>query len=153
MKNLIPLVFAAIFASSAGAQSDVQAAEPALFLTADMADLSEFRWKKRPVLVFADSENDPAFIEQIELLEARIEALQERDVVVLTDTDPDARSPLRLKMRPRGFMLVLVGKDGGVKLRKPFPWDVREISRSIDKMPMRQREIRDAKDAQRDAVD
>jgi hypothetical protein len=40
-------------------------------------------------------------------------------------------------------MLTLIGKDGEVKLRKPFPWDVREISRSIDKMPMRQREIRE----------
>ena len=41
----------------------------------------------------------------------------------------------------------VVGKDGNVALRKPFPWHVREITRSIDKMPMRQREIRDAKDA------
>ena len=114
-----------------------------------MADLSEFHWKKRPVVVFADSENDPAFIEQMELLEARTDALIERDVVVLTDTDPAARSALRLKMRPRGFMLVLVGKDGGIKLRKPFPWDVREISRSIDKMPIRQREIREEKEANR----
>ena len=39
--------------------------------------------------------------------------------------------------------MVLIGKDGGVKLRKPSPWSTREISRSIDKMPMRQREIRE----------
>jgi len=50
---------------------------------------------------------------------------------------------LRTKLRPRGFMLVLIGKDGGVKLRKPLPWDVRELSRTIDTMPMRQREMRD----------
>ena len=90
--------------------------------------MSEFRWKKRPVVVFADSENDPAYLEQIDLLSARVEELLERDVVVLVDTDPAARSALRLKMRPRGFMLVIVGKDGGIKLRKPFPWNVREIS-------------------------
>ena len=47
----------------------------------------------------------------------------------------------RKKLRPRGFMLVLVGKDGGVKLRKPSPWTVREITRSIDKFPDRQREV------------
>jgi len=41
---------------------------------------------------------------------------------------------------------VLIGKDGGVKLRKPFPWSVRELSRSIDKMPMRQQELRDRRD-------
>ena len=27
---------------------------------------------------------------------------------------------------------------------KPFPWDVRELTRSIDKMPTRQQEIRDS---------
>jgi uncharacterized protein with von Willebrand factor type A (vWA) domain len=111
-----------------------------------MEDLSEFHWKKRPVLVFADSEDDPAFQSQMELLREQPEDLIERDVIVLTDTDPGARSPLRLRMRPRGFMLVLVGKDGGIKLRKPRPWDVREITRSIDKMTIRQREIREAKE-------
>ena len=136
MKHLLPLVFAGIFATTAAAQST------------DMADLSEFRWKKRPVVVFADSKNDPAYIEQMEFLEDQTEELIRRDVIVLTDTDPEARSPLRLKMRPRGFMLVLVGKDGGIKLRKPFPWDVREITRSIDKMPMRQREIRERKEVE-----
>jgi DNA-binding IscR family transcriptional regulator len=62
-------------------------------------------------------------------------------VIVLTDTDPKARSALRKKLRPRGFMLVIIGKDGGVKLRKPHPWSVREITRSIDKFPSRLREV------------
>ena len=150
MKTLIPLVIAALIATPLQAQSAEEAPETPLFVPADMADLSEFRWKKRPVLVFADSEDDPAYIEQIDLLRAREDALRERDVVVLTDTDPEARSALRLKMRPRGFMLVLVGKDGGTKLRKPFPWDVREITRSIDKMPMRQREIRESRESATD---
>lgn len=146
MKRLIPLVIAALFATNGSAQETPEPTMDALFVTADMNDLSQFHWKKRPVIVFADSADDPAYIEQLELLHAREDELIERDVVVLTDTDPDARSALRIKMRPRGFMLVLVGKDGGIKLRKPFPWDVREITRSIDKMPMRQREIREEKE-------
>ena len=150
MKHLIPLVFAATLAAPLVAHATDGTDMDGLFRPADMEDLSEFRWKKRPVLVFADSADDPAFIEQMELLGQRPEELRTRDVVVLTDTDPEARSPMRLKMRPRGFMLTLVGKDGGVKLRKPFPWDVREITRSIDKMPMRQREIREEKEAARE---
>jgi hypothetical protein len=149
MKRIIPLVIAGLIATTAQAETTAKAPEYELFMQAELDDLSEFRWKKRPVLVFADSAEDPAFIEQMELLEARTEELVERDIVVLTDTDPAARSPLRLLMRPRGFMLVLVGKDGGNKLRKPFPWSVREINRSIDKMPMRQREIREDKEAGR----
>ncbi|KIC11496.1 hypothetical protein RA19_05485 [Leisingera sp. ANG-M1] len=103
--------------------------------------LEDFQWVQRPVVVFADSPEDPRFHEQMERLMDGIEALKERDVVVLTDTDPAARSALRKKLRPRGFMLVLVGKDGGVKLRKPHPWTVRELSRTIDKFPERQREV------------
>ena len=147
MKRLLAIVFIGLFATTAGAETAADTTGELRFELADMPDLSEFRWKNRPVVVFADSDADPAFIEQMALLQARPGTLAERDVVVLTDTDPAAKHPLRLKMRPRGFMLVLVGKDGGIKLRKPFPWSVREISRSIDKMPMRQREIREEKAA------
>jgi len=105
------------------------------------AALEDFQWTHRPVVVFADSPEDPRFQEQMERLMQGAEALRARDVVVLTDTDPAARSALRKKLRPRGFMLVLVGKDGGVKLRKPHPWTVRELSRSIDKFPDRLREV------------
>lgn len=104
--------------------------------------LSDYLWTHRPIIVFADSPNDPNFIEQMDLLDQGAEELAERDVVVLTDTDPSARSELRTELRPRGFVIVLVGKDGGVKLRKAAPWDVRELSRVIDKMPMRQQEMR-----------
>ncbi|UWQ63817.1 DUF4174 domain-containing protein [Leisingera caerulea] len=104
-------------------------------------ELEEFLWTRRPVVVFADSPEDPRYHEQIERLMQGADALRERDVVVLTDTDPAAKSALRKKLRPRGFMLVLVGKDGGVKLRKPHPWTVRELSRTIDKFPERLREV------------
>lgn len=110
--------------------------------SAETVDLQEYLWRKRPIVVFADTDADPRFVDQMRLLEERPEELIARDVVVITDTDPAAKSAVRMKLRPRGFMLVIIGKDGGVKLRKPFPWDVRELSRSIDKMPLRQEEIR-----------
>ena len=95
----------------------------------------------RPVVVFADSAADPRFAEQMDLIIAEIERLAERDVVVITDTDPAARSDIRIALRPRGFMLTLVAKDGRVNLRKPNPWSVRELTRAIDKMPLRQQEM------------
>ena len=106
-------------------------------------EIGEYRWTHRPVVVFADSPADPRYQEQIDEFLQDIPALMTRDVLVFVDTDPDAKSALRKKLRPRGFMLVLIGKDGGVKLRKPLPWSVRELSRTIDKMPMRQREVED----------
>ena len=113
------------------------------FVTQDSVDLAQFLWINRPIVVFADSPADPRFVEQMKFLEADLDALVQRDVVVLTDTDPAAKSALRTALRPRGFGLVLIDKDGEVKLRKPAPWSTREISRSIDKWPTRQQEIRE----------
>ena len=142
MKQLLPIVLAGLFGMAAQAADAPEMSDPFEYLGQDVSDLSQFVWEKRPVIVFADSPNDPSFQRQLEFLRDQSGQLAERDVVVLTDTDPAAMGPLREKLRPRGFMLVLIGKDGGVKLRKPFPWDVRELTRSIDKMPMRRRELK-----------
>ncbi len=104
--------------------------------------IEQFQWLTRPIIVLADSPNDPRFSEQMELLRDGEEQLLERDVIVLIDTSPAVQSGLRSRFRPRGFSLVIVGKDGEIKLRKPFPWSVREITRAIDKFPLRQQEIR-----------
>jgi Domain of unknown function (DUF4174) len=119
-------------------------ADPASFapVAAAEADLAALRWVARPIVVFADSPADPAFAEEMNLLESGWAELAARDVVVITDTDPDARSDLRQKFRPRGFMLVLMDKDGQIILRKPLPWDARELSRAIDKTPLRREELR-----------
>lgn len=100
-----------------------------------------FMWKSRPMVVFADTPNDPAFIEQMEELRGLPSILIERDVVVITDTSPEDASEWRNMLHPNGFSLVLFGKDGQIKLRKPFPSDVRELSRAIDKFPLRRQEI------------
>ena len=146
MKPLLTFVIAAFFALPAGAETDIDPTGQQLFFAMDEVNLSQFKWKKRPVVVFADSDLDPAFIDQMTLLRNRPEELIARDVVVITDTSPEPLSELRRKLRPRGFMLVIINKEGTVNVRKPFPWDVREITRTIDKMPMRKREIRDFKD-------
>ena len=111
--------------------------------------LAQYQWVNRVLVIFADTPRDPSFIRQMVLLGDRPDALAERAVVVLTDTDPSAASPIRLTLRPRGFALVIVDKDGRVLQRKPSPWDVREISRTIDKTPLRQEEMRDLRAAER----
>ncbi|MFC3167905.1 DUF4174 domain-containing protein [Paracoccus fontiphilus] len=110
-------------------------------LSAAEAMPDDFLWSARPVVVFADTPNDPAFREQMRALEAGDQALIERDVVVITDSDPGANSTWRRQLHPRGFSLVIIDKDGQVKQRRPLPWDVREISRAIDKLPLRRQEI------------
>ena len=104
-------------------------------------NLKIYEWTHRPIVIFANSDRDPNFISQMEFLSEDIRALQERDIIVLIDTDPNFYSSLRKKLRPHGFAFILIGKDGQVKLRKPSPWNIREIARVIDKMPIRQQEI------------
>ena len=142
MKQILAVVLAALFPLAAFAADGSAQDDDILQLGID-SDLSEFLWIKRPVVVFADTPADPRFNEQMERLKAELDQLAARDVVILTDTDPNSDSELRRKLRPRGFMVVLVGKDGIVYLRKPNPYTVRDIGRSIDKLPTRQREIRE----------
>ena len=115
--------------------------DPGTIFDASEINLADLAFIARPVVVFADSPNDPRFAEQIALLLARSGALALRNVILVTDSDPAARTPLRQLLRPHGFALVLIDTDGRVALRKPEPWDVRELTRVIDKMPSRLREI------------
>ncbi|MDN5786047.1 DUF4174 domain-containing protein [Pseudorhodobacter sp.] len=137
MKRLQILVLTVFLPFAAAAEP----AEPLVLIDAQGVTLAEFLWLKRPIVVFADSPNDPAFTTQIEFLSQRPAALAERDVVVIVDTDPAGASFVRKKLRPRGFSLVLMDKDGGVEIRKPRPWDVREITRAIDKFPLARQEM------------
>lgn len=114
-----------------------------IVLDARGVTLAEFQWLKRPVLIFADSPNDPSFRRQIELVEADRGELAEYDVVVIADANPAARSFLRQRFRPRGFGLIILDKDGEVKIRKPLPWDVREITHAIAKFPLTRQEMLD----------
>ena len=114
--------------------------------SAEDVTLEEFLWLKRPVVVFADSPADPRYVQQMQYLMSELNALDVRDVVIITDTDPSTRTSVRRALRPRGFMLAIIDKDGQVKQRKPLPFSVREISRAIDKMPTRQQEINDRTD-------
>ncbi len=123
--------------------SGVSLSDGQLIQDSKVSDLGQFIWQKRPLVIFADSPNDPRFIQQMSNITNALNELKDRDVVVLTDTGEDPHSALRTRLRPRGFMLVLIAKDGTIYLRKPFPWDGREISRVIDKLPLRQQEVRD----------
>lgn len=108
--------------------------------------LDSYQWTNRPVVIFADSPRDPRFVEQMADFARRTADLEERDVVLLTDTDPVAKGPLRQELRPRGFQLILIGKDGEIKLRTPHPIEVDALNRHIDRMPMRKREMRGGQD-------
>lgn len=146
MNRTLALVLSAFIPFAAAAADTTGAESEPLIRPAGITELSEFLWTDRVIVVFADTPADPRFETQIEMLRDGEAMLRDRDVVVLTDTDPAAKSPVRQKLRPRGFQMALVDKDGGVKLRKPAPWSVREITRTIDKTPERLREVEERRE-------
>ncbi|MBL9047411.1 MAG: DUF4174 domain-containing protein [Tabrizicola sp.] len=115
-----------------------RAEEAPVFAPVPAADVVEadLLFLRCPVIVFADSPTDPAFLRQMQLLTRSYDELAARDVILIIDTDPANPSSLRRKLRPRGFSLVLMDKDWKPSIRKPLPWDGREIVNSIDKMPI-----------------
>ncbi len=141
MKPFLILCIAITFAPRAQAQQS----SPVLLdmRSAATVQMQDFLWQKRLILVFSDNPCDPNFIRQMKLLESRPADLAARDVIVVVDTNPRKPSPLREQLHPRGFSLVFIDKDGQVKFRKPAPWHVREIIRSIDKTELRQQELRE----------
>jgi hypothetical protein len=110
-------------------------------VVADDDPIAAYKWEARPVIIFADSEKDPRFQRQVANLSSRSDDMTERDVVILMDTDPSAGSALRQMFRPRDFQIILIGKDGEIKLRRPHPITAEDLNRQIDRMPMRRREM------------
>ena len=119
------------------------------------AELSDYLWQRRPLLVFAPTENDPRLVETVRRIEASRCDFADRDMVlglIVTDGAStldghvvDAEQAQRLMTQygigANSFSVVLIGKDGGEKLRVNDVPDLQAIYAVIDGMPMRVREM------------
>ena len=123
--------------------------------------LASYRWQNRVVAMMASSE-DRKLAQQHQILSAARDGLLDRDLVIIAITDGVVKidgvesenwdvDRLRqaLDVPRTGFSIVLVGKDGGVKLRSDEPVAVETLFALIDSMPMRQREMRERDGEQR----
>jgi hypothetical protein len=119
-------------------------------------DLSRYLWKNRPLLLFAPSPDNPEFQSFSADLKARWAQIVDRDMVIIEvfKTGParvngkpaalDSAALLRqfFAVSPEKLTTILIGKDGGVKLKRVGRPELDEIFALIDSMPMRQREMR-----------
>ena len=55
-------------------------------------DIADVVWAARPWVIFADSPLDPIFSQQMALLRAGLNVAQDRDVMIIVDTDPSAKA-------------------------------------------------------------
>ncbi len=106
--------------------------------------LAQMRWERRVLIVAAPSAQDPALAAQRRILGSWSVKRDERDLTVVEivgnqvrgagDTAPALRRKFRL---PATFTAILIGKDGGEKLRSAHPFPAVVLERTIDAMPMR----------------
>ena len=129
--------------------------------------LAQLKDTHRVLLVFAPGDRDPRYVQQIQLLEHHGADMQERDLVLIpvaTEAGPritpetlrvilgpglsDQEQVLarqRFHIAPEAFAAILLGKDGGEKLRVTAPVSMDRLNRVIDAMPMRKDEIKERK--------
>jgi len=116
--------------------------------------MPELTWERRVLLVFAPHEQDAEARRQDAMLEVVADALSERDMTVIrvfadgrvaVDGNIHEQSASSFYARfdvDRGeFRVILVGKDGGVKLDRNVAVRSEELFALIDSMPMRRYEM------------
>lgn len=123
-------------------------------------DLSSHQWDDRLVLILTNDTNSRIYQNQIDELYSDKQGLKDRKLVIYTVLRNQFK---RDDMTNRGWVLsddlyskykeseesieiLLIGLDGGVKLRQSEFLSNEELFGRIDQMPMRQRELQDKND-------
>ena len=120
-------------------------------------DLDSHLWRERLLFLIAPSAEDPMAVHQLETLNKRVDALNDRDLKIfqlyenspslfedkkLSDREAqEFRS--RLRIEPETRALILIGKDGSIKRHAAIDIGLREIFMQIDDMPMRRKEMQE----------
>ena len=106
--------------------------------------IAQMKWERRILVVAAPSATDPQLAEQRRILAAWRKQGDARDLTIvevvgdgITGAADDAASVRRKYRLPAGFTAILIGKDGGEKLRSPRPFPAAALAETIDAMPMR----------------
>jgi hypothetical protein len=123
----------------------------------DKIRLKDYQWKNRLILAFSPSTKDKGYRAFAKDIALQAEEVVDRDLLVFrlletgevrlgeTSLPTGSGDYLResFSIRPGRFTVLLIGKDGGVKLRREGGVELGEIFSLIDSMPMRQREMRE----------
>ncbi len=113
-------------------------------------ELTEFRWKNRVLLIIDTNNNLPVRDLQVNKFVSRNDEMEERDLVLFVCTEKEVldNNGLKTNINPDKISygefqgVILIGKDGGVKLKKKFILEPKEIFDLIDQMPMRRSEMK-----------
>ncbi len=99
--------------------------------------------QKRVILVFESNADSNFYNDQKAVEAAHASAFEERDLVVIKLEAEDLYKKYGLS-RDKNVVL-LIGKDGQVKVQQHYIFDASALFRIIDAMPMRRAEMKRAK--------
>lgn len=118
-------------------------------------DLSGHLWKDRLVLLYTEDKASERYAQQLDELKSDKEGLDDRKLVIYSITPTHVRkgrengewevsngSLNKFKEGKGGFEVVLLGLDGRVKLRQDQLLKRDMLYEIIDRMPMRQLELK-----------
>jgi hypothetical protein len=121
---------------------------------ATVTAMDSLRWTTRPLIVFAPESAAANLSRQRQIVAANRAGFVERDMAVLVVTNEGVSADLgkkpvqhaaalrrRYGIAPEQFRVLLVGKDGGVKLSSSEPIAASRLFSVIDAMPMRRQEM------------
>jgi len=122
---------------------------------ASAAELGDYLWQRRPLLLFAPATSDPHLVETVRRIEASRCDFADRDMLLglivtegtstldgqVLDTGAARRLLSEFGIGASSFSVLLIGKDGGEKLRVNGVPDLPAIYAVIDGMPMRSAEM------------
>ena len=106
--------------------------------------LTEYLWKRRVVLSFSAAKSTPErilLLKQIEQYQCEFDDRQMVHIDLIAGSSDHQLLSRRFSVPKKNFNLVLLGKDGDVKLLTSQP-SLEKLLTLIDTMPMRQRELR-----------
>lgn len=110
-------------------------------------------------MMFAPDTVSTPYQLQINRFSSLTDELLERDLILISVFEEEcallgdeiisnsSANHIRSRLSPseNDYSIFLIGKDGGVKLRKNDVLEPAELFRVIDRMPMRKREMRDGR--------
>jgi len=106
--------------------------------------LAQYLWKRRVVLSFSAAESTPErifLLKQIEQYQCEFDDRQMVHIDLIAGSSDHLLLSRQFSIPDMDFNLVLLGKDGDVKLLTSQP-SLEKLLTLIDTMPMRQRELR-----------
>jgi hypothetical protein len=117
----------------------------AAMLSASSPSVSALKWERRILLVCARSAEDPALQQQRRIVASWKAGATERDLIIVEIVGEkvvgasDRADALRRRydLPTDAFAVILIGKDGGTKLRRTEPIPAVTLEGTIDAMPMR----------------